>query len=468
MTGDDINGSLVTPEVVTQQSVIRNFMKSLDENPTLIEANVRNGATQDEIDAAITAARNDASAVLDTAVNYASNGRFATWDALVESFISDVSNYGIKDDTSASEFTYSGVDAYGHATGIVPESGLDKFLKTYCGIDLTNEDTGSIIGADANGAEVKTAVTIVPENGTVTELMSPGTDQTTINGLTFHWPDTAGDATKQYIVDSLYTWWAKEGLDLVEEAFGVNFMEDGVTGRDMTVEFVENDENFLAKVETGYEYSYTISGEEKVLTSETTTLNMQINMNYFNSVDTTSVDGYTPASNSYLDRTIAHEFTHAIMGATMARVYAGGWLPMYVTEGLAELVHGIDDFRTTDIIGLASSANADHLAQVLQPNVDAGSHSYAAGYMLFRYFAKQVADSFHENTSVISSPMLANFSNDALYTFSSVSGTAVNDASLTNTEFGSGTLFVASCDYTTGGAANVIPSDSDKKGMRFA
>ena len=82
--------------------------------------------------------------------------------------------------------------------------------------------------------------------------------------------------------------------------------------------------------------------------------------------------------------------------------------------------------------------------------------------MLLRYFAKQVADSVNDNTSISSSPMLSNFSNDALYTFSSVSGTAVNAASLTNTEFGSGTLFVASCDYTTGGAANVIPSDSDK------
>ena len=344
---------------------------------------------------------------------------------------------------------------------------MDRFLKNYCGIDLTNEDTGSIIGADAGGAKVKTAVSIVPENGTVTELRSPGTDQTTINGLTFHWPDTADDPTKQYIVDSLYTWWAKEGLDLVDEAFGVNFTEDGVTGRDMTVEFVENDENFLAKVETGYSYQYTMSGEEMNFTSETTTLNMKINMKYFNSVDTTSIDGYTPASNSYLDRTIAHEFTHAVMGATMARVYAGGWLPLYVTEGLAELVHGIDDFRTTDIIGLASSANADHLSEVLQPNVNAGSDSYAAGYMLFRYFAKQVADSFNENTSVISSPMLVNFSNDALYSFSSDSGSVVNGVSLTDTGLSSGSLFVASSHYATDEVANMTHLSTDKKGLKF-
>lgn len=467
MTGAAINELLTAPEVVTQQSVIRNFMKSLDENPTLINASVGKNATQDEIDAAIAVARNDASAVLDTAVNYASNGKFATWDALVESFVSDVRNHGNKDNVTADDFTYDGVDAYGHAMNIVPESGLDRFLKNYCGIDLTNEDTGSIIGADAGGAEVKTAVSIVPENGTVMELMSPGTDQTTINGLTFHWPDTADDPTKQYIVDSLYTWWAKEGLNLVEEAFGVNFMEDGVTGRDMTVEFVETDDNFLAKVETHYSYQYTMSGEEMNFTSETTTLNMKINMKYFNSVDTTSIDGYTPASNSYLDRTIAHEFTHAVMGATMARVYAGGWLPLYVTEGLAELVHGIDDFRTTDIIGLASSDKADYLAQVLQPNIDAQSNSYAAGYMLFRYLAKQVADSFNENTSVISSPMLANFGNDALYTFSSDSGAAVNGVSLTDSGLSSSSLVVASSNYATDEVANMTHFSSDKKGLNF-
>lgn len=84
-------------------------------------------------------------------------------------------------------------------------------------------------------------------------------------------------------------------------------MEDGVTGKDMTVEFVEVDENFLAKVETNYSYQYTMSGEEIEFTSETTTLKMKINMKYYNSVDTTGVDGYAPEFNSYLDRTIAHE-----------------------------------------------------------------------------------------------------------------------------------------------------------------
>ena len=43
----------------------------------------------------------------------------------------------------------------------------DDFLKTYCGIDLDNEDTGAITGYDAGGSEVKTAESIVPEEGSI-------------------------------------------------------------------------------------------------------------------------------------------------------------------------------------------------------------------------------------------------------------------------------------------------------------
>ena len=460
LTTDQINESLAEPEVVTQQSVIKKFMKSLDDNPTLITANVRIDATEEEKTAAINSAINDATAVLDAAVNYASNGKFATWDALTERFISDVRNYGIKDDSTAKDFTYDGVDDYGHLINVVPESGLDKFLKNYCGIDLTNEDTGSIIGKDAGGAEVKTAVSIVPENGTVAALRSPASDTTTINGLTFHWPDAGGDATKQYIIDSLYTWWAKEGLNLVDEAFGLSFEEEGVTGRDMTVVFVEENENFLAKVKSNYQYGYTESGTEKIFTSENTSLTMQINMKYFNSVDTTGVDGYAAESNSYLDRTIAHEFTHAIMAATMERVYGGGWLPLYVTEGLAELVHGIDDFRTTDIISLSRSTNTEFLTTVLQPRVDAGSSSYAAGYMLFRYLARQVAGTVNgqaanESPNVIATPPV-----DVVGELASASSMLLSDNGVVSSDCGESSLAITSIQNAMIDFANTRIFDS--------
>ena len=46
-------------------------------------------------------------------------------------------------------------------------------MKTYCGIDLTNDDTGAITGADAGGSVVnKTATSIVPEDGDLTDAQA--------------------------------------------------------------------------------------------------------------------------------------------------------------------------------------------------------------------------------------------------------------------------------------------------------
>ena len=387
VTADDINEAVSV--TVSQKGVLKRFMKSLD-NYTVLARSWEDGV-----------------AALDVAVNTASNGKYGTWDSLVESFISDVRTYAVKDDPSADDYTYHGVDAYGYGTDIEPESGLDRFLKNYCGIDLTNEDTGSIIGSDAGGAEVKSPISIVPESGTTTALQSPPSGITTINGLTLHWPNVGDDATKKYIIDSLYTWWSEEGLNLIDEAYGLSFMENSVTGKDMTVEFVDVDESFMAKVESDYDYRYTGSGDNFEIISENTALTMKINMKHFADIDVTDPSGYAGPSSGYLDRTIAHEFTHAVMAATMERV--NGFLPLYVREGLAELVHGIDDFRPINIISLARSINAEHLTEVLQPNMLAGADTYAAGYMLLRYFAKQVADTgnghvVNELPNVIATP----------------------------------------------------------------
>ncbi len=294
------------------------------------------------------------------------------------------------------------------------------------------------------------------------DAIAPTGTETTINGLTLEWPSEELNEKQQVIVKAINTWWVKEGLDLVEESYGLSFTEQGITVSKMNIEFyTDSESSTLAAV---YNSHYT-SGPN---IGEAVSLTMRINMAIFESIDLDDVNGYAGETSGYLDRTIAHELTHAVMAANITGF---NQLPDSIVEGSAELVHGIDDFRTSNIMALALSSNSEALETALTNNQSL-SHtlyedSYAAGYMLLRYFAKQVADSVNDNTSTSSSPMLSNFSNDALYTFSSVSGTAVNDASLTNTEFGSGTLFVASCDYTTGGAANVIPSDSDKKGMRF-
>ena len=46
----------------------------------------------------------------------------------------------------------------------------DDFLTQYCGINLENEDSGSITGLDAGGSKVKTDASIVPENTALIDL----------------------------------------------------------------------------------------------------------------------------------------------------------------------------------------------------------------------------------------------------------------------------------------------------------
>ncbi len=62
----------------------------------------------------------------------------------------------------------------------------DDFLKTYCGINLDNEDTGAITGSDAGGSTVKTKNSIVPENGLLDDYPD---NEFTVNGFKFKLTD---------------------------------------------------------------------------------------------------------------------------------------------------------------------------------------------------------------------------------------------------------------------------------------
>ena len=347
---------------------------------------------------------------MDSAVSYASNNLFADWGALVNSFIDDVRVYGVKDDENSADIVGYDLDENNYMINLVPESGLDRFLKTYCGINLPNEDTGAISGADAGGPEVKTPVTVVPENGEIEDLLSPGTTEFTVNGLTFKLDSETYDPSSEnqkYIVDSLYTWWADESLKLIEESYGLNFTEEGVTSNEITVKFVNNNESYLAQV--SYDYTWRTLNDEIV--SWTTDLILNINMSHFESLNTSDVSGFAGRSSGYLDRTIAHELTHAVMAANTERVF--GYMPVYLKEGLAELIHGIDDFRPSTIIYLAKSDNVVDLEGVLNDRIG-GSHRYAGGYMLMRYFAKQTADNYSGVLNGSSSNILSNDVSDSI------------------------------------------------------
>lgn len=288
-------------------------------------------------------------AALDEAVKGVSN--FKSWSELTQTMVKDCKAYN------------------GDYTG---------FLKDMCGIVLDNEDTGAITGSDAGTGTVKSAESIVPETGNITY---PSSNVFTIQGLKVTVPElsTLTDSQK-FIVGALYTWWINSSLNLINDSFGINFNESGTTVNEMDVTFYNSSDGKMAVV------SYST-------TQKCTELHMKINMNYYDSIDTSDPNG-SGGTNAltYLDRTIAHEMVHAVMAANYD--YYNDY-PVVFKEGSAELVHGIDDKRRDRIQNLASNSSSLQTAFS-----GSNTNTYAAGYMALRYLAKQAAAGRNPSTEV--------------------------------------------------------------------
>ncbi len=349
---DATNTEISVNPNITQQSVIKSFVKGLDDSTLLIS---------------------DTTAGMNQVIRYSSNNLYNSWNELVTDLINKVQSFGAENSTQAKEF-----------------------LTTYCGIDLTNADTGSITGLDADGPVEKTKDSVVPESGATADFVYPTSPTTTFNGLTFHWPENPADDLEIAVIKGLNTWWAEEGLKLIEESYGLSFTEEGTGTTDITVVFKNENSGTLASV------SYNIPSS-----GPSTHLTLHVNKYYVSEQLLSNVSGYC-GDQEYLDRTLAHELTHAVMAAN---IEGFSKLPDSLREGTAELVHGIDDVRTSDIRSLAYASDVDYLQTCLtNRKEDSGTlyvESYAAGYMALRYFAKQVADYWSGDSMTQSNGMLA-------------------------------------------------------------
>ena len=250
------------------------------------------------------------------------------------------------------------------------------FLNAYCGIDLTNSDTGSISGSDAGGSTVKTASSVVEESGTAAY---PTTSSTVIDGLTVVWPMNFLTSAEQTVIADLNSWWISSALNLIEESYGMSFTESGTTTTTLRVQFSNSNNGTLASV--GGPYTNRSGASYLVLT---------INMYYYSGISSSDEDGVTSSTGTSqaLDRTIAHELVHAVMSANMSCFSS---LPEFIKEGAADLVQGIDDKWTSLITSLAGSSSSLSSALDLSDTGTGDSSSYAAGYMLLRYLAQQAA-----------------------------------------------------------------------------
>ena len=289
---------------------------------------------------------------INKAINYATGGYFKNFSAAINQMIDDCKSAG----------------------------NADTFLKKYCGIIIGNSDTGAITGSDAGGSKIKTAESIVPESGSL-DTSFIATSFQTDNGLTFLLSKTSLSSDETYIWRALKTWWAEESLKLIKESYDYSFNDSDAATKEITVVF-NSSGGYLAYTE---------------YKKDTKKLYLHINKDAFNNFSSTDVNGKSSKDPTYLDRTIAHELTHAIM---MAKVDFYEDLPRFMTEGLAELTQGIDDLRTKTINQMAADSSLLK-SYVKLSSTSGSSYSYAGGYIFFRWLAKQGAQNYLSDVNAL-------------------------------------------------------------------
>ena len=230
----------------------------------------------------------------------------------------------------------------------------------------------------------------------------PNVSSFTKNGLTINllgttsntdgYPDNFTSKTydqltddQKTIVAGLFKWWGKECLQLNEESYGISFNSSTAMVKEIGLYFYDGNgsSNTLAAV---WNWSTAGTGQN------TTQLMLNVNMDYYAGIKADNLDGESSKNGAgLLDRTLAHEFTHAMMATN---IHYFNRLPKFIKEGMAELTHGIDDFRPTKIF--QNAYDADWLDASLDlGNKGTGSQNigdgYSGGYMFLRYLAKQAA-----------------------------------------------------------------------------
>lgn len=326
---------------------------------------------------------------------------------------------------------------------VTTTAGAIQSLYQNCGIILgaTNDytaDTGAVTGYNAGNGIIKNAQDIVPENALLTQVGYPATTTTyhtyTGNdGRTFFftlvypssitevrdddtapfindyydtsyaqniylqpgqyytdYPDEDGDCYVvsyaqaitgiQTLMTGFENFWATEGLKLAYDSFGLDF-----NGKNLHIVFAVNQDSQAATGSTAYD-------PQHETTLPATDIEIEINMPLYAIIDAADPNGntnvYGGSEQNYFDRTIAHELVHAVMQAS-GTIKDG--MPEFFTEGVAELVHGLDDYdgAATDMI-LELASDPTYLASSLPFEEGTGtSEAYPAGYMFLRYLCHE-------------------------------------------------------------------------------
>ena len=292
-------------------------------------------------------------------------------------------------------------------------------------VDLTDSGTSGV-EVDLESVDTSKTGKVKVNNKNVGKLSStyPNATKFTRNGLTIkllgETSDTDGNPNniesktldeltddQKTIIAGLFKWWGSDCLKLNEDSYDIGFNSSTAMIKDIELYFYDGqgESNALATVWNWQRYDSD---------GYTTKLMLSINMDYYKNIKASNMNGSSSKSGvMYLDRALAHEFTHAVM-ATNINFFNS--LPIFIKEGSAELTHGIDDVRGSDIFGVAYDDTRLSNSLDVSNSTSKTSDSYADGYMFFRYLAKQAAsqNAFGEITAKINLNKTGNYYSEGI------------------------------------------------------
>ena len=313
---------------------------------------------------------------MDEIINYTSNGKFKTYQSLLDSFVKDLN--------------------LAHTN----RWSVEKFCETYCGMNFKNDDVGALGGFDVTGSVVKNAFAVVSDVP-INQWKLPSSNSVTIDGCTFVFDKTSGLSVKeQYLLKGLTSSWLKGALQTMNEGYGLTFNSSLASCKTIFVKFVNESSSRAAWVSAAINRT---SGKATKL---------ELYINTYLDFDTTSIDGKINGSfvgENLLDRTIAHELTHACMYSVGT---FGNDMPMAISEGLSELLVGIDDTRKSYVTTALSKSNVNTFVAGMSLNPTgtvAKQILYGGSVALLRYLIQQSAsltyaytDSMHKEMELLS------------------------------------------------------------------
>lgn len=262
---------------------------------------------------------------------------------------------------------------------IASATSANDFLLTQCGIDLSNADVGGLLGYDASGNNVIDSEAVLDETGITLQQTVPRTAN--IEGFTITFPamNTLTPGGK-FINKALYSWWYPLAFKAIKDGYGLGIVDTSyvkLMDTDLYQEPAQNGAIVMAYVSTTFN---TVTGIPSKLSCRINTHN-----DAYGNIDTTNPNGYSAnLGTSYLDRTLLHELTHALM-STNIRGFSG-WLPNYFKEGSAELINGCDDTRGKEM--LDSINNISMLDDGFSETPSSTLHWYTTGFIFLRYLIK--------------------------------------------------------------------------------